>query len=65
LDLVILPAGLVRSQKRYLKGSDFSTYDLKSIFAFGCKMVIFELERNQLKKFKEGFSKKTGKGAYP
>jgi hypothetical protein len=65
LDLLILPAGLIRSLKKYSAGNKFTTYDLKSIFAFGCSLVFFEMSVKMLKEFKERFGTHAGKGSYP
>jgi hypothetical protein len=65
LDLLILPAGLVRSMKKYKKGDHFSTYDLKSLFAFGLNLVFFKMNRTVLKQFKTKFGNDIGKGSYP
>ncbi len=65
LDLLILPAGLVRSMRKYKKGDNFSTYDLKSLFAFGLNLVFFKMNKKVLREFKDKFADDTGKGSYP
>jgi hypothetical protein len=65
LDLLLLPAGLIRSAKKYKEGSNFSTYDLKSIFAFGLDLVFFTMNKKRFKEVNEKFSNDTGKGSYP
>lgn len=55
MDLMILPSGTVRDSSTYNKGSEFSTANLLAIFAFGAKMVFFEMEAAQVKKFADKF----------
>eukprot|EP01084_Bolivina_argentea_P171965 297913_1 len=65
LNLLISPAGRIRSNLKYVKGSKFTTYHLLMIFAFGWIASIFETDKKQLMSFKNEFGNKFGKGCFP
>eukprot|EP01083_Nonionella_stella_P008277 23811_1 len=65
LDLLICPAGRIRSSLKYKEGMKFTSYHLLMIFAFGWIAVIFECTKKELLAFKDEFGAKVGTGSFP